>query len=204
MDTNRIDRVRKDIEIIKEAGGFELPFGWDSVLVSVVLFPGTGLWWLILWLILEKPSPVWMVAPFILLLIILGAMRYKYRKSSGRSSVKRRAISTHLYGAVLVAAIAGGYFIWVRHIGINSAHVAGGICLMLGGVEVLKAFQGRSQLPELGTAIPLILFGLSLLIWTTPTIVVISASICISVAGLAMGSIQMYLLKQSEKRDGTD
>lgn len=204
MSDNQIERVKRDIEIIREAGGLELPFGWDSVLVNVALFPATGLWWLCSWFVFENPPVFWMVIPFIVLLAVLGYMRYKYRRSTGRPSVKRRAVSTHLYGAISVSAIAAGYFIWVRHVGMNSAHVAGGICLIMGGLEVVKAFQGRSQLPELGSGIPLILFGLSLLIWTSPTIVVINASVCAFAAGLSMGGIQMYLLKQNEKRNDTD
>ena len=62
MSVNEIDRVKEDIEVIKEAAGLELPFGWEDVWLSVYLIP-VGVW-LAIWRFLPfQLSRIWRILP---------------------------------------------------------------------------------------------------------------------------------------------
>ena len=196
MSVNELERVKSDLEIIKEATGLELPFGWDSVLVSLILFPATGAWWLLYWFISDRPSRFWMAVPIAVLAVAMGHLRFKYRQSTGRSAVKRREYGLQFYEMIVVGAIAAGYFLWARQAGLNIAYVGGGIILIGGALDIFRAFGTRGRLYYLGLDIPVMLFGFSLLIWTTPAIIIINGSIAFFLGGLAMGAIQAYQLKQ--------
>ena len=195
MVNNELERVKEDIEVIKEAAGFELPFGWDSALVSLVLLPAMGVGYLVYYLFSDEPSRFAAIAIGVVLFIAMGYLRFRYRKSTGRSAIKRREYGFCFYGDIAIGAIAIGYLIWAKHIGLEIAYVAGGIILMIGIMGILMAFQAKGKLYHLGESIPLMLFGISLLIWTTPSVVVINACITLVIGGLATGAIQVYQLK---------
>jgi len=168
------------------------------------LLPVAGVWCLLYFLISDQPSRFWMVLPFAILFAALGYLRFKYRRSTGRSAVKRQEHGFTFYSNIVIGAVAAGYFVWARRVGLDTAHVAGGLCLMLGIGGVLMAFQARGRLYYLGSSIPVMLFGVSMLIWTTRDAIVVIACMTLIVAGLASGAIQVYQLKRSEMRNDTD
>jgi len=196
MSVSEIDRVKEDIEVIKEAVGLELPFGWDSVLVNFLLFPAMGLWWLIIWFLSEKPSRLVMAIPLFVMLAVFSYLRFKYRKSSGRASIKRQEHNLNLVELILFIPILIVYFTWARHAGYDTAFVGAGICIVLGITHTVAALHLKGRLYWLGGGIPVAVFGVALLIWQSPTAVVLNGSIFSCVIGLAMGSIQAYQLKQ--------
>lgn len=197
MSVSEIDRIKDDIEVIKEAAGLELPFGWDSVLVNFLLFPGIGLWVLLYWFLSKGPSRYVMGIP--ILVVMLGAfsyLRFKYRKRTGQAVIKRQEHNLNLIELIVISPIMLVYFIWARHAGYNTAFLAAGICLVLGITHIVAALHLKGRLYWLGGGIPVALFGVALLIWQSPTAVVLNSAIFSCVIGLAMGGIQAYQLKQ--------
>lgn len=199
MDKHELERVKADVEIIKEAAGFDLPFGWDSVLVNFLLFPGIGLWISAYWFLSDKTHSLVMGIPVcVAILAAFGYLRFKYRKSSGRSAIKRQEHKWNFIELILSFSIIVPYFFWTDRAGVNPLHVGGGILIVLGITHTIAALQLKGKLYWLGGGIPAAVFGIALLIWQTPTAVVLSGSIFMCVIGLSTGSIQAYQLKQVE------
>ena len=44
MSKKELERVKEDIEIIKEAAGLELPFGWEDVWINLYLILVKKVW----------------------------------------------------------------------------------------------------------------------------------------------------------------
>ena len=90
MSVSELERVKEDIATIKEAAGLGLPFGWDYVWLYLFGVPVIGIWCLAYWLISDRPSAYVMAVPIFLLLAVLGYLRFKHRRSTGSSAIKRR------------------------------------------------------------------------------------------------------------------
>jgi len=204
MSKNKLEQIKEDISVMKEVMGLELPFGWDSVFVSLVLLPAAGVWCLFYLLISDQPSRLWAAIPLAGPFAAMGYLRFKYRRSTGRSAIKRREYGFNFYGSIVLGTAAAGYFIWARRIGLDIAYVLGGLMLIGGIMTVLMAFQTKGRLYYLGSGIPVMLLGVLALIWTTRDAIVVIACMTLIVAGLASGAIQVYQLKRSEMRNDTD
>ncbi|MCP4614703.1 MAG: hypothetical protein GY845_38980 [Planctomycetes bacterium] len=204
MNNNELTQMKEDMEVIKEAMGLELPFGWDTVFVSLVLLPAAGLWCLFYLLISDQPSRLWAAIPLVVPFAAMGYLRFKYRRSTGRSAIKRREYGFNFYGSIVLGTISAGYFIWAIRVGLDIVYLAGGLFLICGIMATFMAFQTRGRLHDLGGAIPLILLGASTFIWPTRDALVVSACITLIVVGLATGAIQVYQLKRNEMRNDTD
>ena len=155
MSESQLDRIRGDLETIREAAGFSLPFGSGGCLVST----GSGPLW-------GDPCPLRNVcAPlnsmklaFMVLtgLIVIGAvgLRVRVRRSTGRSSVRRREYTLALAVGLLVGLLAGYHLIWGKAHGV-SPMVVGGVCVSFtGGMFALLALTGRGRRSALGAAVP--------------------------------------------------
>ena len=204
MSKNELKQMKEDMEVIKESMGLELPFGWETVLVSFVLLPAAGIWCLFYLLISEQPSRLGAAIPLVLPFAAMGYLRLKYRRSTGRSAVKRREYGFNFYGSIVLGAMTAGYVVWAMRAGLDIVYLAGGLMLMGGLMTVLMAFQTRGRLHYLGSGIPVILLGASAWIWPTRDALVVNACITLIVAGLATGAIQVYQLKRNEKAYDTD
>jgi hypothetical protein len=203
MDKNDLERVKADIETIKEAAGLDLPFGWDSVWTNVILQPLIGIGFLIYAWLVDKPSGIWMAIPVAILLGSKGYQRYRYRRSTGRSPAKRKEYGSELYRGAIIGLVAGGYLWWARAKGLDTAYIGCGLVLMAGAFEISNAFITREHLHRLGDGIPLFCLGLTLLLWTTPDIVILNGCLTLTVAGIATGLIQARQIKASERINAT-
>src|SRR4051794_27363639 len=122
---NEIDRIRKDLETIREAAGLELPFGWKDVWLSLAAIPLGGVM-----AALGALSPLrytrLAIIPALLLLLATAVLRGRYRQSTGRSPVRRKEYSLGLGTAVLLTLIVGGFLAWAKHLG-QPTQMAGGL-----------------------------------------------------------------------------
>jgi uncharacterized membrane protein HdeD (DUF308 family) len=204
MNSNELKKMKEDMEVMKESMGLELPFGWDTVFVSLVLLPAAGIWCLFYMLISEQPSRLWAAIPLVIPFAAMGYLRFKYRRSTGRSAIKRREYGFNFYGSIVLGAVSAGYFIWAMRVGLDIVYLAGGLLLMCGIMSTLSAFQSRGRLHYLGGGIPVILLGISTFIWPTRDALGVNACITLIVVGLASGAIQVYQLKRNVMRNDTD
>lgn len=197
MSKDELERVKEDIEVIKETLGLDLPFGWDSVLVNFLLFPGIGLWISAYWFLSDKASSFVMgIPPLVAVLVAFAYLRFKYRKSSGRAVIKRQEHNWNLIELIVGFSIVLPYFVWARRAGVDPLYLGAGIMIILGAMHTIAAIHLKGRLYWLGAGISAAVFGIALLIWQSPTAVVLSGSIFSCVIGLSMGSIQAYQLKQ--------
>ena len=193
MSNRELDRVKEDIEIIKDAAGLELPFGWEDVWLNVYLIP-VGVW-LVIWSILPyELSRFWRILPVALLAPVFVALRVKYRRSSGRSPMRRRQ-----YNAVLVCPILGlmafGYLVWVVRSGHNFVFAVGGMWFFAGLILTIFAFTER-RLYYLGWAIPMMMCGVIISVWPVLNVLETNVGFVLITACSITAVIQAYQLRR--------
>ena len=203
MSKQELERIKEDIEIIKEAAGLELPFGWEDVWLSIYLIP-VGVW-LAIWRFLPfQLSRLWRVLPVAVLGIVYVFLRIKYRRSTGRSPVRRRGYSVVLFLTPISGLCAFGYLVWVIRSGRDFVSAVGGMCFFMGLMLLIFAFAERGRLFYLGWAIPVILFGIATTIWPGLSILEMNVGILCVAASLSTAIIQAYQLKRSTSKNGTN
>jgi len=203
MSKKELKRVKEDIEIIKEAAGLELSFGWEDVWINLYLIP-VGIW-LAIWSFLPfQLSRLWRVLPVSILAIVYVFLRIKYRRSTGRSPVRRRGYSVVLFLTPVLGLCAFGYLVWVIRSGRDFVFAVGGMWFFMGIMLLIFAFAERGRLFYLGWAIPIILFGISITIWPELNILEMNVGIMLIAASSATAVIQAYQLKRSARKNDTD
>jgi len=202
MSKKELARVREDIEIIKEAAGLELPFGWEDVWLSIYLIP-VGVW-LAMWGFLPfQLSRLWRVLPASVLAIAYVFLRIKYRRSTGRSPIRRRGYSL-VFATPILGLCAFGYLVWVIRSGHDFIFAVGGMWFVSGLVLVMFTFAERGRLFYLGWAIPMILCGIATTIRPGLNILEMNVGIVLIAAGSATAMIQAYQLRRSAHKNDTD
>lgn len=162
MTENDLTRVKEDLATIGRAAGLELPFGQEEVWANLGFAAGGVV--AAVWALLPHGLPAqWGMVPIILLVVVyLTRMRVRYRRTTGRSPVRRREYTASLVGMILVGALAVVYRLWASKLGI-SLIVAGSAALFILGLSMLlPVLRDRGRVPDLGIAIPLILCGLAI------------------------------------------
>ena len=203
MKVNEIERVKEDIEVIKEAAGLELPFGWEDVWLSIYLIP-VGVW-LAIWRFLPfELSRIWRVLPVSILAIVYVFLRIKYRRSTGRSPVRRRSYSVVLFLTPVVGLCAGGYIVWVVRSGRDFVFAVGGMWFFMGLMLMIYTFAERSRLFNIGWAISMIMFGIATTIWPGLNMLEMGVGIVLIAGGSATAAIQAYQLKRSTRKNATN
>jgi len=203
MSKKELKRVKEDIEIIKEAAGLELSFGWEDVWLSIYLIP-VGVWLAIWRFVPFQLSRLWRVLPVSILAIVYVFLRIKYRRSTGRSPVRRRGYSVVLFLTPVLGLCAFGYLVWVIRSGRDFVFAVGGMWFFMGIMLLIFAFAERGRLFYLGWAIPIILFGISITIWPELNILEMNVGIMLIAASSATAVIQAYQLKRSARKNDTD
>ena len=203
METKEFERVKADIEIIKEAAGLELPFGWEDVWLSVYLIP-VGVW-LAIWRFLPfQLSRLWRIIPVSVIFIVYVFLRIKYRRSTGRSGVRRRAYSVGLFVCPIMGLCGFGYLVWVIRSGRDFVFAIGGMWFFVGLMLLIFAFAERGRLFYLGWAIPIILCGIAITIWPELNMLEMNVGIVLATASSATAAIQAYQLKRSARKNAID
>ena len=195
MDACELERVRKDVETIKQAAGFGLPFGWDSVWANSVGIPCIGVCCLVYWLISDSPSRYATAVPTVLLLLLLGYLRLRYRRSTGRSATERREYGGQFYATLFLVVVGGGLLTWAQLRGIDIRYIACGLVTCLGMAITLNGLSRMVYRSAVGGGIPCILYGVSIAVWPSPGAVLLNAGMLCLVAGPAMALIQVHQLR---------
>lgn len=203
MSKSDLERVENDIEIIKEAAGLQLPFGWEDVWLNVYLIP-VGVWLAIWGFLPYQLSRIWRILPVSVLAIVYVFLRVKYRRSTGHSFVRRRGYSIVLFLTPILGLCAFGYLVWVIRSGHDFVFAVGGMWFFAGLMLLIFAFAQPGQLFNLGWAIPIILCGIVITIWPTLNVLSTNVGILLIVAGSATSLIQAHQLKRSTGKNDTD
>jgi hypothetical protein len=228
MSGNEVERVKKDLEVMQEAAGLELPFGWEDVWLYAVGGPAWGIW-MILWALLlpdgqlmDTLKMVIGAVPSLPCIAIYILLRHKYRRASGRSPIRRREYSSNLIGMVIIIVFLTPYMLFVSLMGCPMPFVYGMMWFFLGVTVAVIACSKRERLHDFGGAIALMVCGVVIPLcsvqrhgsWSvrvlhisksnTADAFLISIGIALIVGGLISAGIMAYQLWSSGERDVTD
>jgi hypothetical protein len=203
MSKKELERVKEDIEIIKEAAGLELPFGWEDVWLNVYLVP-VGVW-LAIWSFLPyQLSRLLRILPVAVLAAVFVLLQIKYRRSTGRSPVRKRLYSIGLLACPILGLCAFGYLVWAVRSGHDFVFAVGGMWFVAGLILLIFAFAQPGRLSNLGWAIPMILCGITITIWPALNALETNVGVLLIIAGSATAAIQAYQIKRSTSKNDTD
>ena len=228
MSDNELEKVKKDLEVMQEAAGLELPFGWEDVWLYAVGAPASGIW-IVLWALLlpggEAMNLLKMGLACVPALPAIGIyvfLRYKYRRGSGRSAIRRREYSSELIGMAIIALFVTPYGVFLLLMGCPKPFFFGMMWFFLGMMVGILAFSSRGRLYNLGGALGLMVCGVVIPLcsvkrhgtWTVRVLHIsldstvdsflISIGIVCIVGGLISAGIMAYQLWSSGEKNVTD
>ena len=191
---NEITRVKQDLETVRQAAGIGLPFGREDVILELVMAGGLAAFGLLsvfvrgYWLFLA------LLPGLGALVVSLTLLRLKYRRSTGRSAVRRRQYTAGFAGglastALLLAFHWSGLAHADRHL-VYAAFACGcGVTLMIVGI----ADSGRRGC--VGGAVGLLVAGLGIVFFCETHVVPVVAAALVG-GLLADAAIMMYQLRR--------
>ncbi|UCD29965.1 MAG: hypothetical protein JSV03_05685 [Planctomycetota bacterium] len=192
-----LDRVREDLATVKQAAGMELPFGWEDVWLNVFVLSVGGMV-AVIWTFLPHSLPHSLgLIPLLIVAVVYGIrLRIKYRRSTGRSSIRRREYTASFVIAAVVGTCAIVYRLWGTRLGLPLSILQGIAIFFVGLMLVGPAVLDRSRIYCLGISLPFILCGLAIPLLSIPAVALVGGA-CV-VSGLAMAAIQAWQLRAQE------
>ncbi len=188
-----LERLKGDLGTLRQAVGLEPPFGREDIRAHLAIAGGGAV--TLLWASLPTGLPAqWGIVP--LIAVVIGYviwMRTRYRKGTGRSPMRRREYTSGIVGMVVVGALALVYRNWAGALQIPLT-VAGGALLFVFGVAMLMpVLRDRNRLSDLGIAVPLMVCGLVIPLWSNSPWVVLGVTF--GVGGLATAALMEHQLR---------
>lgn len=193
-----MDRIRDDLETMKKAAGVELPFGWEDVWWNIAISIGCVI--AVVWMIVPHHlSHRWGWIPALTLSVVYVVyFRVKYRRSTGRSPLRRREYTAGLLLALMIVPVVIVYRYWGASLGISLLHLRSIFSFFLGFALLVPALLDRSRISWLGLAIPIIVCGLCTPYFEIPAR--IQMGIAVAIALMLMSAIQVWQLRAQNER----
>jgi len=197
-----VQRLRADLGALRQAAGLEPPFGREDIRAHLAVAASGAV--ALVWALLPTGLPAhWGTVPLILVCIgYVTWMRTKYRRSSGRSPVRRREYTSGIVGMLVVGALALVYRLWAGKLGISTAIAGSAAFFVLGLALLIPVLRDRNRLPDLGVAVPLMVCGLVIPFCAVSLWVVLGATFMIG--GLATAALMAHHLKHAVAIDAAD
>lgn len=174
-ENREIERLREDLSAIKQATGTELPFGWSDVYGAV------GMAFLVLlgavWMGLVRT--IWFYHYWVLVLIgfsllWLLATRARFRRSTGKSPVRRKIMTASLVIIPIMAFVLLAYIWYQTKYLLPSLNiplvpgflsVVGSMLFGMGLVLIFVQLTPPMRYSELPVSTCMLLFGIFLPLW---------------------------------------
>ncbi len=199
MREPEIDRLRADIETIWEAGGLDLPFGWEDVCLNIALVPCGVILAAAAGEIDSPEAALWAVTPVLGVCFGVVGLRYRFRKSTGRSPARRREYDLMLGAGLLYGLLTGVFLEWARSTG-QPAGIAGGCATaMSGGLCAVLASTSPGRRYWSAPALTLIANGLVYPVCSPPQLA-IAGGVAMAASGVAAAAIQARQLRRIGRR----
>jgi hypothetical protein len=197
-----VQRLRADLGALRQAAGLEPPFGREDIRAHLAVAAGGAV--ALVWALLPTGLPVhWGTVPLILVCIgYVTWMRTKYRRSSGRSPMRRREYTSGIVGMFVVGALALVYRLWATKLGISTTIAGSAAFFVLGLALLIPVLRDRNRLPDLGVAVPLMVCGLVIPFCAVSLWVVLGATFMIG--GLATAALMAHHLKHAVAINAAD
>lgn len=191
MGKSELERVKADLEIMKSASGMDLSFGWSNVKKNIA--------WGALGFLLTFISVFTKDGFEFFAILLIGALIIEF---SIRTDTKKRP-STKSYRDnkrsfwewVVVLILLSGYFVWSEKLELPREYEEGVIFLICGSILALKSFSRFGNLYSLGYAIPLMLCGIFLPLFSTHYSII--TGLALGFGGLSVAAVQVFRLKRT-------
>jgi hypothetical protein len=197
MSQPDLDRVRNDLETIRNAAGVGLPFSRDDV--------RTGLWCaacgllICAWAVIGPRESRWLL--YIPLSIAVLACAHSYvtaRRKRHHEPVRWREHRLSIIASAVAVPAAIGYLFWERHVGVPRGMSGAASVFFIGvGLTVFAMLEPRRRY-FLGGAIPLMAFGLAIPL-CSPSGIVMAGGLCMAVGCFGGAVIQSWQLNRYGK-----
>jgi hypothetical protein len=201
MSQADLNRVRTDLETMKQAAGVGLPFGWEDVRANtccalcgslIAAYAWLGPW--------EHRGLVLIPLSLALLAGLRAAVSVRRRRAEQPARWREHRLAG--MAVVLFAPLAVGYMYWERRLGMPREMV-GAASVFFVGVGVLTfAAINRDRLYYVGAALPLMAFGLAIPLCSAAQ-TIIAAGLCMTAGGLAMAALQQWQLRTCGAEHGS-
>ncbi|MFC1782899.1 hypothetical protein ACFL02_04870 [Planctomycetota bacterium] len=195
MNTKDLERVKQDLDTIEQAAGIGLTYGKEDIWLNIVA-SACGLLIAVCSLISEGVSVIWSLLPFTLVGIAgLGYFRYKYRRSTGASPVRRReyGLAYNFVPVILVSA----YMIWMIYMGMSKYYVMSAGLFAIGMLYITFSLSVRTKMHYLGYGIPIIILSF-MIPFFSKSWAIFACGATITISCLAVAAIQYLTLKKTE------
>lgn len=199
MSQDHLDRIRGDLETLRQAAALDLPFGRDDV--------RTNLWVAACGVLIALASALnpWGFRGFFavpLALAIAGAI-WSARRAHQNRAVHPAPWREHRLGILallIILPLVVIYMQWEKHVGIAREMVGAAAVFFVGVAMLLFALTDRRRFSYLAGAVSLMAFGLAVPLLER-TQVVLAGGLCITAACLSAAAIQTYQLRRAGATD---
>ena len=195
MTERSLDQLRADVTTLQHVVGGPLPFGRGDVWLSILLLPAGA--------VLAIGAPLvpwnhvlWLLIPLGLVMCGHLMLRWRFRRPTGRSPLRRREYTLALIMlAIFLPATLAFLWLWAPRIGLAN-EAAGSAALIFVGLMTLSwTIMDARRLSSLGAAVPLIVLGI-LVPLTEPLTFVVCIGVALMFAGAAMAAIMHHQLRR--------
>lgn len=202
MQAAELKRVRDDLATIRAAAGLELPFGREDIWVWWWM-AGSGLFMsaYMYFAPMTTLHRAIAIVPMLLAVAVLVWLRYRYRRNTGRSAIRRQEYSSGMIQLVVALPLVIGFFALARAIDVPPA-ARGAMALFAVGATLLViglcSAVRRAAIPP-GLALLALALAVPML---SNHGVVIAAGFTMTVAATGAALVMQYQLKRAAV-DGT-
>jgi hypothetical protein len=189
MSEAELSRLRRDLDVIQNAAGLELSFGWGEVKQTLALIPCGAI--IVAWAAFGPWEYIFgSLLPCLLLAVIaVGRSLFQYRRSAGRRERK-----FDLWMTVLFLLAVAVLMTWERTLGLPRLAVRGAAFFIAGVMSLAVSFTSPARRAYCAGAVALIPFSLALPLCTELQIA-LAGGCAMMVAGLVAGGIMAWQLR---------
>ncbi len=189
MSEAELSRLRRDLDVIQEAAGLELPFGAWEAWQTFALVPCGGI--IAVWAAFGPWEYIFgsLVPCLALALVAVGRSLSRLGRPSGRRERKVELRVTLAF--VLAVAVL---IVWERSLGLPQGAVRGAAFFIAGVMCLALSFTSPARRAYCAGAVALMPLSLALPLCTEPQIVLAGGG-AMMVAGLVAGGIMAWQLR---------
>ena len=193
MSRADLDRVRADLAAMREAAGFDLPFGRTDVRLSLgVAAAGAAVAG---WAAFVPWGQRWgTLAPLLLLVAAYGVTGRRLARDRGREPARWRELRLTLIAAAVIGPVAVGYLFWEKSLGVPRNVTGAAAVVFFGAAALVVGLADRARRHYLASAGYVMALGLAIPL-LRPGQVPIAAGLCLIAAGLSTAAVQAWQLR---------
>jgi hypothetical protein len=193
MSESELSRLRRDVDVIQEAAGLNLPFGWRDVWLALGLVP-CGIV-IVLWTLLGPWDYIFVsLAPLgLLALVAVSFLVIQYQQAGKSRTLRHESVATAL--AVLGFALL---ILWEKWLSLPAMPVRGAAFIIAGVLCLVIAVTNRQRRASLAVTVALVPFGISLPLCSQQQVALIGG-IAVAAAGIVVAGILAAQLRTAKQ-----